>query len=231
MSKQVQVVLNTLNGMKPFNTAALKTPFETACEIVTYCLLGVAGFLFFGAFCFAIWTRFDYQSAGAWRFTALLFLTLSQLFVIISLVVYLAPSLGPTILFRKYAFKRLLAELDHDTRHARILSGFGRHVLERTDQYLAKVIERRKLYMSAFIGSPEVAAAFSLVAAAWSVCEKVIPLAHTAFGNALFAGIAFLGGIAAGAILLNAVLRRYSYYRDLLALARQNKVEDVLLQD
>jgi hypothetical protein len=53
----------------------------------------------------------------------------------------------------------------------------------------------------------------------WSVYKEFPSGASDGVSMAIQYGIALVGGLAFGSVLMNSVLRRYSYQRDLLALA------------
>lgn len=98
----------------------------------------------------------------------------------------------------------------------------------KAEQHLSKIIERRKLYMGALVGNPEAVAVLSAATMAWNAYKELTSQLDPRVAVALLFGVAFLAGLAFGAMLLNEVLRRYAYHRDLLTLALSTQRDEAM---
>jgi hypothetical protein len=226
MTGHVKDVFDALERMTPFVTKPIKSRFEAFCEWVSICLLGLSGLTFVCLCAFAIYTRFAQPLSEIWRLVALATAVLTQLLAVLAIVAQSVPGLAIPLFFRKHAFRRLKGEFDHDAANARVLARFKRGALLKAEQYLSTIIERRKLFMGALIGNPEAVAVLSLGTMAWSAYKELAQKLDTPVAVALHFGVAFLAGLAVGAMLLNRVLRRYAYHRDLLKLALTTQQEE-----
>ncbi|WP_061172791.1 hypothetical protein [Caballeronia pedi] len=182
-------------------------------------LLVASGFAFACLIGFAVRVTFGQPLTGWPRLIALSVGLLSQVLALLAIVVQTIPSILNSLFFRKYAFRRLLCELERDSEYAGRLARYKRSALEQADQYLMAITERRKLFLGAIVGSPEKVALLSLVAMGWSVYKEVPSGPSNWITLTIQYGVALLGGLAFGSLLVNSVIRRYAYQRDLLALA------------
>jgi len=137
----------------------------------------------------------------------------------LSVMIDAVPNLITIVRFRKVARRRLLLEIEHDFCHAKVLIGFERRAIEKTDKLLAIKVERLKGHVGFVLGSADKVAIFALAGMGWAALKEIQQVGTGWRHDVLIYGLAFTGGLAIGGVLLNDVIRRYSYQRDLLAIA------------
>jgi hypothetical protein len=226
MVEHVKIVLTALNEMRPHTPPQMQTSFETRSRRLANLLLAASGLAFACLAGFALYTAFGQPLTGWPRLSALTVGVVSQVLALVALVVQIAPAMVNAVFFRKYAFHRLICEFERDFEYAGRITRYNRSALEQADQYLSFITERRRLFLGAVIGSPEKVALFSLAAMGWSVYKEVPSGVSNWVYIAIQYGLALLGGLAFGSLLVNSVLRRYAYQRDILALALTRLTHD-----
>ncbi|KDR36332.1 hypothetical protein BG57_21340 [Caballeronia grimmiae] len=209
--------------MRPMDTSALDTSFEITCRKVTNQLLFASSVAFLILVMFVIYMRFTGPLTGPTRCAGLTFALICQVLAALAMLSYVWSAIPTLWNFQRYGARRLNAEFEHDSQNAMQLTSFDRSHLEGADRYVQSFIDRQRTFVEAFVGPMTNVALFSLVGLAVSVYKEFTSDHPLPFNNYVQYGMAFLGGIAFGAVLLNRVLRRYSYLRDVLALALSNK--------
>lgn len=217
-------ILEVLDAMKPLSPDAMLTSFDRLVAVITCWLRWVGVALFTVLLGFAAWVRFVGRLQGEWIAVALWVAIVSMLAAMASVVLDTVPSMVTLLRFKKNAHKRLLLEIDHDSKHVKKLMIFDKKLLERTDKWLAIKMERLRGQLGIFLGGADKIAIFALAGLAWSALKE-LPGIEPGWRHDLFVyGVAFVGGLAFGGVLLNVILRRYGYQRDLLALALDRKI-------
>ncbi|MEB0010312.1 hypothetical protein QN379_22470 [Glaciimonas sp. Gout2] len=144
---------------------------------------------------------------------------LAMLLALFGLLLDMLPQLIELIRFRKVALRQFKLEIQYDLWQVAELMDIPTQTLEHVQRYLELKIERSKHRILMFIGGPEKLALFSLACLGYSF-SKQLPLNSTMWGNSWFRySLGFLAGIMLGGILLNAVVQRYIYHRELIQLA------------
>jgi len=125
--------------------------------------------------------------------------------------------------FKKDAFDSLRKTFEHDVRNAESLDAFALADLEFVDKWLALRIDRMKLRLGMFLGGSDKVAVFALAGTGWTAWHT-LRAGGTSWEDKLYMyGLAFLAGLALGGVLMNSVIKKLSYQRDLLALAIARK--------
>lgn len=205
--------------MKPLPVSALVTRFDRIFARAANWLRWSGFGLFLGILAFAAWVKVRGPLHGGWLTAALALCLASMALAMLSIVVDAIPNLVTIVRFRKVARRRLLLEIDHDLKHTQTLVTFERRLIEKTDKLLSIKIERLKGHIGLALGGADKIALFSLAGMGWAALQEIHQIGLGWRHDALIYGLAFMGGLAIGGVLLNDVIRRYSYQRDLLTLA------------
>lgn len=137
--------------------------------------------------------------------------------------------------FRRFERSRMIQELTHDRLSVARLLQFNRSDLESADVWLQIVQERRQTRAAMFVGARDKVALFSLVATAWTVFDALSkfsllkdfsPFVVACTFFVVIVAVGLFIGLAAGAIMLTVVYVRYSYYRDLIAMALRSSAAE-----
>ncbi|KML05978.1 MULTISPECIES: hypothetical protein [Burkholderia] len=212
-------ILKMLDGMKQLPPQAMQTAFDKwVARIAAVCRwTGVA--LFAILLGFAGWVKFVHPIQGGWLTVALFIGIATTILALLSLVVDIIPAAVMLVRFKHNSLKRLILEIEHDSTQARKLLIFDRQMLERTDAWLSIQIARIRDRLGFFLGGADKVAILALGSMGWATLNTLKSLQNTWQQNAFLYGAAFLGGLAIGGVMLNVIVQRYTYQRDLLALA------------
>ncbi|MBU9223435.1 hypothetical protein [Burkholderia multivorans] len=216
---ELHAILTKLDEMHPLPPGAMQSAFSRAIAPISAVFRWISIALYFVLLGFVGWVRFIRPVHGIWLNIAEATGITSMLFALIFLLLDFGPTIGMLLRFRKNALKTLLLEIEHDSEHAKRLAAYDRRLLHRTDAWLAMKIERIKDRLGFFLGGGDKAAIFALASLGWATVREVKNLQAGLMHDALLCGVAGLGGIAIAGLLLNVILQRYRYQRDLLALA------------
>jgi hypothetical protein len=212
-------ILEVLNTMKPLSPDAMLTSFDRLIARIAFWLLWIGAGLFLVLVAFAAWVRFDSPLRGWWLTAALCIGIASMALAMLSVIVDAVPNAVTVLRFHKNAHRRMLLEVEHDSKNAKQLGGFEKRLLERTDKLLAIKIERLKGHLGFFLGGADKVAIFALAGMGWAALKEFQSMGGGWRHDVYLYGLAFTGGLAIGGVLLNVVVRRYNYQRDLLSLA------------
>lgn len=94
-----------------------------------------------------------------------------------------------------------------------------KNCLKKTDKLLSIKIERLKGHLGFFLGGADKVAILALAGMGWAAWKEFQSIGSGWRQDVFLYGLAFTGGLAIGGALLNVVVRRYCYQRDLLSLA------------
>ncbi|KVC18358.1 hypothetical protein WS58_21115 [Burkholderia pseudomultivorans] len=216
---EFHTILTKLDEMHPLPPGALQTALSRSIAPISAVFRWISVALYFILLGFAGWVRFIRPVHGIWLNIAVGTGIASMLFALSFLLLDLVPMIAMLFRFRKNALKTLLLEIEHDSEHAKALATYDRRLLQRTDAWLSMKIERVKNRLGFFIGGGDKAAILALAGMGWATLREVTNLQAGLLQDAFLYGVAFLGGLAIGGLMLNVVVQRYSYQRDLLALA------------
>ena len=218
-SNELARILEVLDMMKPLAPDAMLTAFDRLIARITFWLRWIGVGLFLVLVAFAAWVRFAGPLHGPWLKAAFWIGIASMGLSMLSIVVDAVPSAVTLLRFQKNAHRRMLLEVEHDSRNATQLVAFGKKLLERTDKLLAIKINRLKEHLGFFLGGADKIAIFALAGMGWTALKEIQSIGVGWRYDVFVYGLAFMGGLAFGGVLLNVVVRRYNYQRDLLALA------------
>lgn len=107
----------------------------------------------------------------------------------------------------------------HDMTHVDGLLQFEPGDLRAADAWLEQKSKRAERRQARFFGGNDKLALLTLVAAGWAAWKEVQGLVIGAEPSWLLWGLAFLGGLTLGGLLVSRELERMAYLRDLVALA------------
>lgn len=107
----------------------------------------------------------------------------------------------------------------HDSLNADDLLPFPLDALRAADTWFDQKIKRMERRQARFFGGNDRLALFTLIAAVWAVWKEVQGLVLGAEPSWLLWGLALLGGMMLGGLMVSRELEKMAYLRDLLALA------------
>lgn len=142
-----------------------------------------------------------------------------MIFSLVSLIVDVIPAATMLARFKKNSLEQLILEIDHDSEQAKKLLIFDKKTLEKTDSWLSIRITRIRERLGFFLGGADKVAILALGSMGWATVNAIKNLEQGWQQDLFLYGVAFLGGLAIGGVMLNLIVRRYTYQRDLLALA------------
>lgn len=120
-------------------------------------------------------------------------------------------------------FERRKAEMRHDFQNASELSEFEIDTLQAVDKWLSLKIDRMKMRIGIFLGGSDKVAFFALAGTGWSIWHN-LPNGNWSWEKRIYLyGMGMLAGLAIGGMLMNWLIKKLTYQRDLLALVLQYK--------
>jgi hypothetical protein len=136
-----------------------------------------------------------------------------------------APIVWSLLRYSTYAYERGKLALSHDFRNAEELVDFELPVLQLADKWLLLHIERMKLRLGIFLGGSDKVAIFALAGTGWTAWHNLRTIGSSWEDTLYTCALAFLAGLAIGGMLMNSLIKKLSYQRDLLAIAIQRKAQ------
>lgn len=118
--------------------------------------------------------------------------------------------------FRNDAMRRFLIEVEFDMGKALELRKFSSEHLRLAQQIFETKIARIQARLMMFLGGPDKIAIMSLATMGWAAWNEFPNVESSIAYNALYFGVAFLGGLSIGGVMLNVVMQRYAYYVELI---------------
>lgn len=111
----------------------------------------------------------------------------------------------------------------HDFQNASELDAFEIDTLQAVDKWLSLKIDRMKMRIGIFLGGSDKVAFFALAGTAWSIWHN-LPNGDWSWEKRIYLyGMGMLAGLAIGGMLMNWLIKKLTYQRDLLALVLQYK--------
>jgi len=219
MDQQCVDLLDILYKMKKGGSDKTRTKFDATISKITWWFRGVSVFIAMSMALFALLVRHPKSLDPIWieiiGWTGIAAMVLA----ILGLVLDMLPQIIALIRFRKVALKQFKMEIQYDLWHVAELIDVPSQTLKQVQRYLDLKIERSKSRIAMFMGGSDKLALFSLAGLGYSL-SKEFPMNSSMWGHDWFRyGLGFLAGIAIGGILLNAVVQRYIYHRELIQLA------------
>lgn len=219
MAPQLENLLHALHHMKPIGADQVRTKLEGWITRLTWWLRISALSLFVILGGIAFWVSYVAPLHGIWREIALGSGLIGIVLALLILVLDTVPTIVTICNFRDDALRRFQLEIQYDLTHVAELTYFPKGILERAQQWLGIKIERIRSKIGIFFGGADKIALFALAGIGWAVWKE-FPADVTSSKHGLFVvGVALMGGIAIGGVLLNAVMQRYVYHQELLTLA------------
>ncbi|QLI80266.1 hypothetical protein HZU75_01240 [Chitinibacter fontanus] len=134
--------------------------------------------------------------------------------------------------FKSWVFDFFNLEIMHDKKQIALLQKYDKVVLEEAQQWLQLKITRINNKIGFLMGNSEKVALFALIGTAWAVWEALtkdnklmvqsLSIGHFPQNIVVFI-LAFLTGLAVGAVLMNAMRQKYIYFLELVTLALAKK--------
>lgn len=115
--------------------------------------------------------------------------------------------------------RRLVVEMEFDLSMAKELKSFSSEDLKIAQHILETKIARIQSRLMFFLGGPDKITILSLAAMSWAAWNEFPKITDHFENNILYMGVAFLGGLSIGGVMLNIVMQRYMYYVDLIKYA------------
>jgi hypothetical protein len=194
------------------------TKFDKSISKLGWYLKFFALFLFIVLLLLAVLSKFYTLSSGFIQLAILCGLG-AIIVPILSFIVDIIPTLITLRNLHNDAFRCLLLEIHHDNDHVSRLKKFDKQNLELAQQWLTIKIERLKNRIGLFLGGSDKIALLALVGMGWAAVKE-FPTSDTTWRHDAFLyGSAFILGLSLGGILLNILIQRYLYQKDLLALS------------
>ena len=206
---------------------------ETASKAIM--LAGVVTFLLLCAL--ASWHKFISPLPDSARNLTLWLCVLSMGLPLLSMLLDIAVLAAGVLKFKERQLTRFLSEIGHDESHVNALVSAPKKELEIVKRLLELKVTRIRNRLVLFVGGPDKVALFSLAATGWAVYKALttkesllvaIKGPFSTEGTLDVYGIlqyilAFLTGIALGAVMTNIQLQRYIYQLELLDLVISRK--------
>lgn len=241
MTKTYSIVelLKELNQIREARTSEIKSKWERLATTISEALMILAGISFAILAALGTWNKFASTLPEEAKFIALFFGIVAMLLPVISMVIGIVLSIFSVFKMHSTEFERFLKEIEIHQNWIRSLNEYPQALLEEAARYLRLKISRQRNRISLFFGSPDKAALFSLAGMGWLVFKEINPknkdalLANIAIGELnietlIFYVIAFLTGIALGAVMMNGFIQKYIYQLEVLELSqasRQSTIE------
>lgn len=224
-------LLKDLNQIREAKTSTIKSRWERIATAISDALMILAGISFVLLAALGTWHKFVSVLPEEAKFIALFFGIVAMLLPVVSMVIGIALSIFSIYKMHTTEFDRFLKEIEIHQDWIRILRAYPKGILEEAARYLRLKISRQRNRIALFFGSPDKAALFSLAGMGWLVFKEVNPknkdalLANVPIGELnvetlIFYVIAFLTGIALGAVMMNGVTQKYVYQLEVLELAQ-----------
>lgn len=228
MVHQIHDLLQVLHGMDSVKAASKITSLESKLLRFARWLRVFSVALFLVLCFFALWIKFISPVQGGWIIFVQLIGIGSMLSALVGMILDVIPAFFLMINFRNEALRSFQIEIEHDFTHIAELVLHEAELLERVRKLLHQKIERINGRLGFFLGGTDKIALFALATMGWSAWTEFSALSGGWQQNFFIYGVAALGGLAFGGVMLNVVARRYAYQRDLLDLAldcqRKNEV-------
>lgn len=219
MSQAVEAVLECLHAKKEIGNAVTQPPLEKAIAKIANSLrwFGGGGFLVLCAL--ALMVSVTHSTNKAWLTVAKVLAVAQSGAAFASIILDMIPSIIFLFLIKSHMFRRGQLEMVHDFAHAEDFHQFDVVSLKQAELWLAIRIERMKSRLVLGVGGSDKVALFAMVAGAWTVWNNFPKGDMGWMQQAYLMGSALLGGLAIGAMFANALIRHWSYQKDLLAIA------------
>jgi hypothetical protein len=219
MSQEVEIVLECLHAKKEIDGASTQTALAKTIARITNVLrwIGGAGFLLLCALALTVQLS---QSNNELLLTVALALAVIQSVAALAWIILdMIPSAIFLLLIRSHMFRQGLLEMAHDFAHAQDLRRFNLASLKQVEQWLAIRIDRTKGRLLFGVGGSDKVALITMVLGAWTLWNNFPTAGMKAMQQAYLFGSAALGGLAIGAMLVNSLIRQWSYQKELLSIA------------
>lgn len=219
MSQEIEAVLECLHAKKEIDVASTQTALAKAITRITNGLrwIGGGGFLLLCAL--ALMVRLSHSSNKLWLTVALSLAVIQSTAALVWMILDTIPSAIFLLLFRSHMFRRGLLEMAHDFAHAEDLHQFDLASLKLAEQWLSIRIDRMKSRLIFGVGGSDKVAVLAMVVGAWTVWNNFPKAGIEWMQQTYLIGSAALGGLAIGAMFANALIRQWSYQKELLAIA------------
>lgn len=229
-------IVKQLDAMTPAGSAKSQSQGERRAEKIANWIMGFAAGTFIILCAFSAWHKFIGELSVTAKSIALLFGAASMVLPVVSWLVNIASSLWSALNFRKNQLNRFLIELENDNQHVSSLMSASKDKLEQVQKLIQLKATRIRNRIGLFVGGPDKIALFSLAGVGWLALKELSSNEVSSMANGMFSvvgsftsygflqyAMAFLTGIAFGAVLMNLQLQRYVYQLELLDLAISRK--------
>jgi hypothetical protein len=219
MSQEVETVLECLHAKKEIDGASTQTALAKTIAVITNGLRWVGGGGFLLLCALALMVRLSHSSNELWLTVALSLAVIQSTAALAWMILDTIPSAIFLLLFRSHMFRQGLLEMAHDFAHAEDLRRFDLASLKQAEQWLSIRIDRMKSRLIFGVGGSDKVAVIAMVAGAWAVWNNFPKAGMEWMQQTYLIGSAALGGLAIGAMFANALIRQWSYQKELLAIA------------
>lgn len=229
---EISEIVKLLDAMTPACSTPSQSRSERKAEQIANWIMGCAAGTFVILCGFSVWYKFIGELSGSAKVVALFFGIASMLLPIISLLVNIVVGLWAIFNFRKNQLRRFLLEIENDNAHVCVLMSESRGELEQVQKLIQLKSTRIRNRIGIFFGGSDKIALLSLAGVGWLALKElfskeVTPIlsiggSFTGYGLLQYV-LAFLAGLAFGAVLMNFQLQRYVYQLELLDLAISQK--------
>jgi hypothetical protein len=167
----------------------------------------------------ALSVKLAHSTNGVWLTVALVLASAQSLAAFASIILDMVPSIAFLFMFRSYMFRLGQLEMAHDFAHAQDLRQFDLASLKLAEHWLGVRIDRMKSRLVFGVGGSDKVALLTMAAGAWTMWNNFPTAQMEWVQQAYLMGSALLGGLAIGAMFANALIKHWSYQKELLAIA------------
>ncbi len=219
MSQKVEDVLDSLHGKKEFDSDGAKSDVEKTATKIAYGLRWAMGCEFLLLCLLAFAARLPHADIEMWSNVAVVPLIALAVTLFVWAMLEIAPRAAFLFVIKPYMFRLSLREMTHDLAHAEELHRFDLAALKLAEHWLAIRIERLKIRLVFGVGGSDKVALLAVVAGAWMVWNNFPNQQAESIQKAYQIGGAIIGGLAIGGLFVNALIKQWSYQKDLLSIA------------
>lgn len=219
MNNEMAHLFETLGKIEPVRASEMASSFEGRMEKYSWLSLKISMGLFAIILLLAFWKLKIGELNGIFLGFGIAVGFFTFLTSILSVAFQMLPVIVLLFFFKRDAMRRLIVEVEFDLSMAKELKSFSFENLKIAQHILEAKVARIQSRLMFFLGGPDKIAILSLVAMGWAAWNEFPKITDHFESDILYIGVAFLGGLSIGGVMLNIVMQRYMYYVDLIKYA------------
>ncbi len=216
MNSEMKRLFELLEKIEPVRATEMASTFEGRMERYSWRSLKISMGLFLILLLLAAWKMWTGSLNSIFINIGVVVGILTSITALLSVLFQMLPVFVLLIIFKRDAMRRLMVEMEFDLSMAKELKKFQPEKLKIAQQILETKIARIQARLMFFLGGADKIAILSLAVMGWAAWNEFPKFTNHSEYNVLYMGVAFLGGLSIGGVMLNVVMHRYIYYVEII---------------